>query len=683
MNKLNELLSKMISKLNISVKAEEQNFTEEQKTQIRENIGINTLQSQADYIQNDLNAPDYIKNRPFYTEKRLKIIEIDRSVEPKAVIKFADGNAWLIHASDEVMDITKEDLYGFSLNGEERTPSGNNFDWSALSVTKSKLYNGIPCTIIGIAEQPTLNFAVILDKDVTIGEEIYPHGTYFLNVGAGTLDHFHVDWIKFYEEVVHKLDPKYYERLAWEENEVIWELTDTLEEWLLGSEQPIDIKEGAEYIVEIDDVSYKSKAYIYTFEEEGISVNVIGDVTFVGVETESTGEPFLIYSLPGVGSGILFIDKISGDVLSGEHSIRVTANGIHKIDPKYLPKMNINADWTENKFYSDEYIKNRPFYNGVLKVNPLECLSEGAPIAGLEGLSFVKIADYFMPDNSILNTYINYGNESMPLANGCDFHKYENGDYWAVDEADGLIYLVGFSKESIEKQNELVELLNVTVPGVYSCYEFNGTPLPITVHMPICKYIGSESVSLKYDELKDIPFGNIPEKAIHFHTDYRADGNLTKNGGISFYRMYSYIEPEVGWTLIMSDGSRIVLSKENLMISKSSRGLDVFEVKDLIVFSSASPLEKPNVDGFTSTGDIINIPSGWYGSGTYVNLDTPDGVYVTGIVVEDAYTKQLDTKFIPPELPVVTASDSGKFLRVSAEGKWVAQIVLNAEEVAF
>ena len=34
-------------------------------------------------------------------------------------------------------------------------------------------------------------------------------------------------------------------------------------------------------------------------------------------------------------------------------------------------------------------------------------------------------------------------------------------------------------------------------------------------------------------------------------------------------------------------------------------------------------------------------------------------------------------------LPSVTSSDKGKFLRVSADGAWEAQTVLNAEEVAF
>lgn len=37
----------------------------------------------------------------------------------------------------------------------------------------------------------------------------------------------------------------------------------------------------------------------------------------------------------------------------------------------------------------------------------------------------------------------------------------------------------------------------------------------------------------------------------------------------------------------------------------------------------------------------------------------------------------------PANLPTVTESDAGKFLRVSSTGEWVAETILNASEVSF
>ena len=41
------------------------------------------------------------------------------------------------------------------------------------------------------------------------------------------------------------------------------------------------------------------------------------------------------------------------------------------------------------------------------------------------------------------------------------------------------------------------------------------------------------------------------------------------------------------------------------------------------------------------------------------------------------------TPYTPTDLPLVTSSDSGKFLRVSSAGKWVAETIPNASGVSF
>lgn len=63
MSRISELLEKVISKVNDSVKRTPQNFSEQDKKQIRDNIGI----VKGDFNQNDVDAADYIRNKPFHT----------------------------------------------------------------------------------------------------------------------------------------------------------------------------------------------------------------------------------------------------------------------------------------------------------------------------------------------------------------------------------------------------------------------------------------------------------------------------------------------------------------------------------------------------------------------------------------------------------------------------------------
>lgn len=82
---------------------------------------------------------------------------------------------------------------------------------------------------------------------------------------------------------------------------------------------------------------------------------------------------------------------------------------------------------------------------------------------------------------------------------------------------------------------------------------------------------------------------------------------------------------------------------------------------------------------------------------------TPDYTW-DGVIIEN---KKLETKYLPDdvinqlkklngdvsslwksinnkkELPTVTSTDSGKFLRVSSTGKWVAEAIASAEGASF
>lgn len=69
--KLFELLQLVIGKLNNAVSTDVQNLSDEQKAQAKANLGISETSEAtiSDWDQNDVNAPDYVKNRTHYKEK--------------------------------------------------------------------------------------------------------------------------------------------------------------------------------------------------------------------------------------------------------------------------------------------------------------------------------------------------------------------------------------------------------------------------------------------------------------------------------------------------------------------------------------------------------------------------------------------------------------------------------------
>jgi hypothetical protein len=86
MSKLYELLNTMIDKVNSSVKTTAQNMTEEEKANVKSNLGYTTpedipTQVQADLAQNDPTQPDYVKNRTHYEETVIGAIIESQTIE--------------------------------------------------------------------------------------------------------------------------------------------------------------------------------------------------------------------------------------------------------------------------------------------------------------------------------------------------------------------------------------------------------------------------------------------------------------------------------------------------------------------------------------------------------------------------------------------------------------------------
>ena len=89
-----------------------QNLTEEQKQQVRENIGVVL----PDWNQNDNTKPDYVKNRPFYEETEttpiLESQQIDFSQSFRIPTSIVKGNTYLItwDGTDYTITATEKEI---------------------------------------------------------------------------------------------------------------------------------------------------------------------------------------------------------------------------------------------------------------------------------------------------------------------------------------------------------------------------------------------------------------------------------------------------------------------------------------------------------------------------------------------------------------------------------------------
>ena len=89
-----------------------QNLTEEQKQQVRENIGVVL----PDWNQNDNTKPDYVKNRPFYEETETTSIlesqQIDFSQSFRIPTSIVKGNTYLItwDGTDYTITATEKEI---------------------------------------------------------------------------------------------------------------------------------------------------------------------------------------------------------------------------------------------------------------------------------------------------------------------------------------------------------------------------------------------------------------------------------------------------------------------------------------------------------------------------------------------------------------------------------------------
>lgn len=132
-----------------------QNLTEEQKQQVRENIGVVL----PDWNQNDNTKPDYVKNRPFYEETEttpiLESQQIDFSQSFRIPTSIVKGNTYLItwDGTDYTITATEKEI----IAGEIYIPYLEQADglFEIEDMTMRAADNGIHTVAISLVDSTT------------------------------------------------------------------------------------------------------------------------------------------------------------------------------------------------------------------------------------------------------------------------------------------------------------------------------------------------------------------------------------------------------------------------------------------------------------------------------------------------------------------------------------------------
>lgn len=200
-------------------------------------------------------------------------------------------------------------------------------------------WNGVPyeCVCMQYIRDDNIfvgNLSIYIDGELNTGEPFllgYSDGYFNAITNSGDGDYN----VSMYEKAaIHKIDPKFYDRLAWSEDVEV-EIIPKFDAIYEGSngincEGAIGLKPGQTYVVNWDGVKYKCRC-----------IRAIGDITFdfIGnpdllLQSQVDGIPFLI-----IDSWVTNGHAIWSTSKYGTHtiSISVIEEKIHQIEEKYIP----------------------------------------------------------------------------------------------------------------------------------------------------------------------------------------------------------------------------------------------------------------------------------------------------------------------------------------------------------
>lgn len=365
---IKNIKSKVNNALADKVSFNEQTLTNEQQEQVRKNIGV----MQADHAQNDKYAVDYIKNRLAWTEGGFEFGETLLPENEYTAIQINNGE--LIHLSGTRMGFEKDAYYLVVIDKHEYTVLSQ-CEGDTYLISNYHIDEEILQALSSGGVLPK-DFFVVLDSEQEGNPGQFELVTdIFLACDETNDKHTHTVSIQKLigtPEVIHKLDPKYYERLAWEEKTsgtvVIFNENVPLNEGFYTADPSLfTLEVGKEYTVTIGSKSYTTTAIDVASllvdadgAPDGIVFVGIGNLNFLEDTFSPTDEPFVITyvnSEEAIGVDKVCVndfacldpneydkDDPNSDIpLQGTHSISISTDGeiviIHKIDPKFYDRL--------------------------------------------------------------------------------------------------------------------------------------------------------------------------------------------------------------------------------------------------------------------------------------------------------------------------------------------------------
>lgn len=465
---------------------------------------------------------------------------------------------------------------------------------------------------------------------------------------------------------IKKLDPKFYERLAWEESKtLIPELVFSFVEEELETETAYiaPILEGQMtapplngeiYQIKIDGQEYISRCFIFKN-----TMACFGDLSMLDA-------PFGDFSLPfGImmsASGLPLMDGVVGVIITKDfietRTISIEAKTIKQIDKKFIPSG--VSDFEENRSYVTGYIKNRPFYNTTTKLSAAEALANGAYSLYTDSLNnenptqIVKVSEYIPFGRWVQDIIICLLDEEFTVAQGADVF-YQEDFYWTVRNID-TSFILAVSPEAF-KQGSL-PIPELKQPGIYLAigFSFAGFTEVDYIKLPLVRKIDGQVVSIKWNDIEDRPFGVQPDRAITKITrpeNSAVDDSVLMLNEQELYKVERFspqlvdVEDLIGATVIMSDETTEKVKESDIVVIEKDGKVIFWTCKNLL-FQSEIIVSQEREFTYTYNGTLftyINLFSG-ISSAKPENQPYPVSIYFPEKI------KQIDPKFLPPSASI-------------------------------